>query len=181
MSILKLIPGQRIHFTVSAVEQVEGNYGPQYKFDGATPDDANATLFLNVSTAERQLDRIGYSLTSVVGQTVEIARTEKNGTKYTDINRVNGAVTPRAAAPSQPKQGFSSGGPLPYETETGGAPAEPKTAQWDKLFAAYDVCMDKAISVARKMESAQIGSDPSAVAAMAATLLIQADRQGLTR
>ena len=183
--ILKLIPGQRINFTVQGVDLVQGNFGPQYKFIGATPDDANAVLVLNVDAAQRQLNRIGMNADNVAGQTLEFARTEKNGTKYTDINLPSKmpqpAVKPLTTSGKAP---YSSGGPLPYETqsETGAPPVVAnKVDGFERLFKHYDVCMDHALHVATKMECAGVGSDPEAVAAIAATLLIQADRQGLTR
>ena len=184
--ILKLIPGQRINFTVSNTEEVQGNYGPQIKFTGQTPDDDNAVLFLNVDTATRQLARIGLDAQSVVGRQVEFARTEKNGTKYTDINKPSAMPQPSVKPlTTQGKEPYSSGPALPYEVEqeTGAPPAvvTNKADGFQRLFSHYDVCMDHALQVAKKMETAGVGSDPEAVAAIAATLLIQADRQGLTR
>jgi hypothetical protein len=189
--ILKLIPGQRIHFTVNGTEEVQGNFGPQIKFTGATPDDTDAVMFLNVDAAQRQLSRIGLSLASVCGRTVEFARTEKNGTKYTDINLPANGAPPKAKVDQTPRA-YSSGPHIPgidgpYQ-ETGAPPSgahgggeRDRTQQWDHLFAAYDLCLDKAVKIAKQMDAAQIGSSPESVAAIAATLLIQADRQGLTR
>ena len=179
MAILKLIPGQRITFTVSGADTVQGNYGPQIKFSGETPDDRDAVMFLNVETAERQLGRIGLDLQSVVGKAVEFERIEKNGTKFTNINRVANGAAPRASAPA--KQAYSSGPALPYETEqeTGAPPA---VAGFDKLFAAYSLIEDHVLATSvQKFERAKIGVSPESVAAQIATLLIQADRQGLTR
>lgn len=173
MPILKLIPGQKINLTVRSVERVEGNFGPQLMFTGETPDDSNATLYLNIGPAERQLDRIGLSAETVIGQTVEIARTEKNGTKYTDINRVNGSPpvqhTPKAA---QVKQAYTSGPPIRGLDEDGPA-ALP--SRLDSLFSLYSVCLDHVLAVeVPKLERAKIGASPEAVGSMTATLLIQA-------
>lgn len=69
-------------------------------------------------------------------------------------------------------------------SETGAAPNDgggSRIVAWGKLFEAYDLCMGKAVETAKKMDAAEIGSSPESVAAIAATLLIQADRQGLTR
>jgi hypothetical protein len=83
---------------------------------------------------------------------------------------------------TQGKQPYESGGPLPYEqSETGAPPTANKAEGFQRLFNAYDVCMGHALTVAQKMNKADVGSSPEAVAAIAATLLIQADRQGLTR
>lgn len=184
MAILKMIPGQRINFDVQAVEHVQGNFGPQYKFDGATPDDDHATIFLNTQTAERQLARVGLDVQSVIGRTVEFARTEKNGTKYTDINLPSRMPQPTTKpVATSGKEPYFSGPAIPGidNVETGAPPAQNKAEGFERLFQHYDVCMDHALQVAGKMEKAGVGSDPEAVAAIAATLLIQADRQGLTR
>lgn len=181
--ILKLIPGQRINFTVAAIEEVTGNFGPQLKFVGATPDDANAVMFLNVEPAQRQLARLHLDSYNVIGRTVEFARTEKNGTKYTDINLpANGTDKPKPLSTSG-KAPYSSGPALPYETEseTGAPPVANKAEGFQRLFNAYDVCFAHALTKAALMDKAEVGSSPEAVAAIAATLLIQADRQGLTR
>lgn len=182
MSILKLNPGDRVSLTVRSIDVVQGNYGPQYKFSGSTPDDTDAVLFLNVEPADKQLTRANLSSTSVIGQTIDVERVEKNGTKYTNIYRAgNGAVatqpTVRPVATSG-KLPYSSGPEIPGIDDD---VAPTKDTRWNTLFNAYDVCLDHALVAARKLEKAEIGSSPEAVAAMAATLLIQADRQGLTR
>jgi hypothetical protein len=177
--ILKLIPGQRINFTVEQVEEVKGNFGPQIKFTGATPDDADAVLFLNVEPATRQLERIGLDVKSVIGRTVEFERIEKNGTKYTNINRAEQAPAPKPAA-SNVKQAVSLGGPLPYELSETGAPPITVDPRLSKLFTVYDNCLDHALAVAKeKMDASDVGSSPEAVAAMAATLFIAAKEKGL--
>ena len=180
MSILKMIPGQKIAFTVERVEQVEGKFGPQYAFRGETPDDTDAVMYLNVDAAERQLSRIGLTHSSVVGQTVEFERTEKNGTKYTNINRTNGAPpVVDFKKLNQQKQAYSSGPALPYEQETGAPPHGESGSvhqKVDKMFSVYDVCLDHAHAVAKR----QFGNDvtDTAVAAMTATLFIAA-KEGL--
>jgi hypothetical protein len=176
--ILKLIPGQRINFTVAKTEEVQGNFGPQIKFTGETPDDADAVLFLNVDTAQRQLARIGYDTQSVIGRTVEFARTEKNGTKYTDINRVSTMPQPHSPpVATSGKAPYSSGGPLPFEqSETGAPPSSAvEVPTLDRVFHTYDVCFDHAYSVAHK----KMGNDCTheGIAAMAATLFIQAHKR----
>lgn len=81
------------------------------------------------------------------------------------------------------KEPYSGGPALPYETEseTGAPPVANKADGFQRLFNAYDVCLSHALTAAQKMDKANVGSSPEAVAAIAATLLIQADRQGLTR
>jgi hypothetical protein len=173
--IIKLIPGQKINLTVSAVEEVEGNYGPQYKFSGSTPDDANATLYLNVDTALKQLQRAGYAnVDAVVNTTLEVERVEKNGTKYTNLSRVNGA-----AKQSNAKQPYSSGAPLPWED---GAP-EPTTttvSKLDALLNLYHTIEDNILSVsAKKFATSGVGASPESIAAQIATVFIAAKDRGL--
>lgn len=189
MSIIKLIPGQRIAFGVGGTEIVEGNYGPQIKFSGATPDDGSAVLFLNVEPATRQLERIGLTVDSVVGQKLEIERVEKNGTKYTNIYKANSGnahmaapVQAKPAAPSNAKQPLSSGGPLPWEQEETGAP--PADAfpheKLDHLFRVYSIIEDHVLATSvQKFTKAQVGSSPESVAAQIATLLIAAQKAGV--
>jgi hypothetical protein len=172
--ILKLIPGQRIHFTVTATEPAEGKFGPQIKFTGTTPDDADAVMFLNVDAAQRQLGRIGLDTSSVVGRTVEFARTEKNGTKYTDINLPANGTPPKAKVDQTPRA-YSSGPHIPgidgpYQ-ETGAPPAD-MTSKLDAMFSLYDTCLAHAHSSAKRAFGNDVTDE--AVAAMAATLYIQA-------
>ena len=178
MPILKLEAGQRVTFAVRSTEIVEGKFGQQVKFCGETAD-GEAILFLNIEPARRQLSRISMDERTVQGQTVEFERVSRDGTLYTNINRVANGTAPRASAPA--KQAYSSGPALPYETEqeTGAPPA---VAGFDKLFAAYSLIEDHVLATSvQKFERAKIGVSPESVAAQIATLLIQADRQGLTR
>lgn len=180
--IIKLIPGQRIALTVAKTEEVEGNYGPQIKFSGSTPDDHDAAIFLNVETAQQQLSRINLGVESVIGHTVEIERVEKNGRKFTNINRLDSVAATAGNKASTAKQAFAAGGPLPWEQEETGAPpvaapAKADTGKLDRMFALYDVCLDHAHAVAKKKFGADVTDE--AVAAMTATLYIQANQKGL--
>lgn len=76
------------------------------------------------------------------------------------------------AAPANAKQPLSSGGPLPWEKEDA-LPHE----KLDKMFNVYDACLDHAHIAAIK----RFGKDvtDTAVAAMAATLYIDARKSGL--
>lgn len=179
MSIIKLIPGQRVALTVAKTETVEGNYGPQIKFTGTTPDDHDAALYLNVDTATQQLGRIGYTPDSVIGHAVEIERIEKNGRKFTNINKLNGAP----AAASTEKQPYASGGPLPWEQEETGAPPKADALPTDKLdhlFRVYSVIEDHVLKTSvPKFTKADVGTTPESVAAQIATLLIAAQKVGV--
>lgn len=72
------------------------------------------------------------------------------------------------------KEPYSSGPALPYETETGAPPGASPVPRLDALFNTYDVCFDHAHQLAQK----KLGNDASheGIAAMAATLFIQAQR-----
>lgn len=181
MSTLKLIPGQRVNLTIAAIEQVQGNFGPQYAFKGSTPDDDKATLYINIDTADRQLARLGYDAHSAIGQTIEVARTEKNGTKYTDFNRPSTLPQPNTKPVST--TGYSAGPHIPaidgpvYREETGAPPKPtPRTDRLDALFTVYDICFDHALQVAKKMDAADIGSDAETVHSIASTLFIGATK-----
>lgn len=173
MATLKLIPGQRVNLRIDGVEQVQGNFGPQYAFKGATPDDQNATLYLNVDTADRQLARLGRDTSSIVGQTIEVARTEKNGTKYTDFNWPGTApLQPAPRSTPQPSsRPVSTQGKEPYSA----GPVIPgiDVPQLDDLFNVYDVCLGHAQTAARAIPNAT----PETVASIAATLFIQAAKR----
>jgi hypothetical protein len=162
MSILKLNPGDRVSLTVRNVEVVEGNYGPQYKFSGETPGDSCAVIFLNLEPADKQLARAGLKSGTLVGETIDIERVEKNGTKYTNIYRASNIT------PSQQKQPFSAGPRIPQMDE----PIDP--TKLDRLFALYAVCLSEAMGQAGKMEDSIGTASPECVASMAATLFIQA-------
>jgi hypothetical protein len=179
MSILKMVPGQKVAFTVERVEQVEGKFGPQFAFHGSTPDDAAATMYMNVDAAQRQLSRISLSPTSVVGQTVEFARTEKNGTKYTDINRLDNHAAHAGNKASTAKQGYTSGGPIAGldDAETGAQPVAKTVPTLDKLFNLYDTCFAHAYSLAERTMKQDASHE--GISAMAATIFIAAKERGL--
>jgi len=176
MSIVKLEPGQKQLFEVAGVEQVEGKFGPQFKFTEARGD----IMFLNVDAALRQLGRIGLTAETSVGYILEFERVEKDGTKYTNINKPGAAKL--AAAPTA-KQAFTTGGHIPEidgpYTETGAPPHEaPSTAdKLLKLFQVYDVCFDHALSLAHRTQGTKATYE--GIAAQAATLFIQAAQRGI--
>jgi hypothetical protein len=81
------------------------------------------------------------------------------------------------SAPPAEKQGYSTGGPLPYEVadapiahaETG---APPSTGKLDDLFHLYDVCFEHAYQIAHKKMGADCTHE--GIAAQAAALFIAA-------
>lgn len=177
MSILKLSKGDRARFTVSRVEIANGEHGEQYKFVGSTPTDADAAFFMGMESAERQLGRIGLTVASVVGQTVEFAKPDK----YIDINKANGTA-PAAAAPTG-KQPFSAG---PHVAGIDGdAPTDAQATrveQLKKLASLHKRCLQFVIDEEIPMlEKPKIGASPESVSALTAQLFIAATQAGLHR
>lgn len=94
----------------------------------------------------------------------------------------NGTAPVQAAPVSTEKQAFTSGPHIP-EID-GPKPAEPAMAagiaKLSAAFALYDVCQDHVLAVVvPKLDKAGIGSSDVSVAAMSATLFIQASQRGL--
>jgi hypothetical protein len=190
---------QPVALTVTACKTVEGNYGPQYQLDGHTADHGDVTLYLNVSTAQRQLDRLGVDAQTIVGETIEVERVVKDGKTYTNLNRARAAraATPTNGKPATQattaKQAYNAGpriegmdaddyAPTPLASVHHPAPptvADPTTSRLDKLFALHDACLAHALSQTAQLERAKVGDSPEAISARAATLLIQATQRGM--
>lgn len=199
MSIIKLQKGQSVHFTVTGVvpdvPATNPKYGPSTKFVGRTPTDPDAAIFLTPSSAERQLGRIGHTIESVVGHTVEFAKPGE----YVDINAIEGAPThaapavvaaPQGPAPVAPKasnakQPFTSGPPIAgldddaAPTETGG---DGKADLWRRLRVLHKKCLGFVLAEeAPLLTKADIGDSPEAVSALAGELFWAAVESGLHR
>jgi hypothetical protein len=105
---------------------------------------------------------------------VEMVMRQAAGEKYANfsINTCGEARTvPATPKPvSTTKQPTNIGGPLPWEQEETGAP--PARADVPASFALYDRCFEHAFKVA----SAAKITDQQAIASMAATLYIQANK-----
>lgn len=88
---------------------------------------------------------------------------------------VKQGAAPRAAAPAPAaKQPYSVGGPIPgVDDEHPALPHE----KLDRMFALYDLCVAHAHKVAKREFGADVTD--TAVAAMSATLYIQANQKGL--
>lgn len=172
--ILKLEAGQRIAFAVRGTEVVEGKFGQQIKFSGDTPA-GDAILFLNIDPARRQLARIALDERTVVGQTVEFERVNKEGTLFTNINRVNGNGSPQpttAPAPRpavQQKEAVSLGGPIPgMEGETSEA--------WKQMEDRMAAAITSAKALAKLLPNVPANED---VRSLASSLFIEAGRKGI--
>lgn len=190
MAIIKLAKGDHflVHIT-SVVRDVPSSYGPEVKFVGQTATDPDVAIFLKPETAERQLGRIGLTLDSVVGQTVEFAKPDK----YIDINRCDQqpttrltppptVVAPPAAVAAATKMGFTSGPHVPgLDPAPAPAPvATPSTAdRLTALFALYDKCFDHAALTSKRLAAVGITTTHEGIAAQTATLYIAAKERGL--
>lgn len=102
--IVKIGPGESLNLLVESATVVEGQYGPQVQFDGQNFENENVTVYIGADTANRQLERIGATVESIVGATIKIEKVQKNGKTYTNINRLggNGAApktAPKVATP----------------------------------------------------------------------------------
>jgi len=155
MAIHKLADGP-LTMTVVAVEQSEGNYGPQYRFTG---EDGTA-VFVSESSGQKQLARLGLTVDSVVGKTIYLEQIQKNGTRYTNIALAGaGTATPRptAAAPA-------AAAPAPRQSV-------------EELGAIYQQCVDQAmITIGNRLMDSGTPFDGAVIQAAAATLFIKATR-----
>lgn len=156
MAILKLAEGPVV-VTITGVEQVEGNFGPQVKFTTESGD----LLFVNELPATKQLARLKLDFDTVVGSTLRFEQVKKNGTTFTNIDLAQEGATsaPRAAVAHAP-------------VARAAAPMDVPT-----IAAIYAQCVDQAIAIfGAKCEQAGVAVDATALQAAAATMFIKATR-----
>lgn len=187
-TIVKLkAPGESITLAVRDCKKLEMGRFPGLGFFGVDGDQPVVVEMPEVS-ADRQLARLGHTRESIVGRTITISRADNpaDATKpYWNINLAAGngnGHTAKATAAAAPEAGGPIAGlddlpdePPPIE-EAYAAPV-PATAAIDKLnalFRLYDLCFDHASGIARRRTS--LNPD---VAAIAATLYIQANNRGV--
>lgn len=187
MSKLTLQVGNPITLTVSGASEVEGNYGPQAKFDSD-----EGTLYLTLSTAQRQLDRLGLDLQTVAGETLTFEKVEKAGKTFTNINRA-----PRSQPSVKPlaKGEYAAGGFDPVtgrdtildeqeQHETQAVKAIQQGADYAErmvnLSKLYGACLNIAFTqVPAACKTANVPVTAEALVAATATLLIAADKRGI--
>jgi hypothetical protein len=177
MAILKLEVGKPITMRVASVEQAEGQFGPQTKFEFRNGD----VLFLSRTTAERQLERIGGLAPN------EIVRFEKvqKGTKtFVNIDRVDESESgasegngtggahsaPRSGAPTTGKGASAAegSGPKSPPATTPAAPAKPSEL--------YEKVTDYVLAtIVPKMKAAGVPVTHEGTSAQIATLFIAAN------
>lgn len=158
MAIHKLSDGP-ITLQIKSVEEVEGNFGPQWKFEGTNGD----LVFLSSSAAERQVTRLNLDSQSVVGQILHFSQTKKDGKTFNNI-ALAGAQPPAGATPAAPRAAAAPAAPAPKMTV-----AEAATL--------YDECVRAAMTtLGLRCEEASIPFDAAAIQSAAATIFIKVTR-----
>lgn len=191
-------PGESITLAVQECKKLETGKFPGVGFIGS---DGNGRVVVEVpeGSADRQLSRLGHTRESIVGRSVTISRADNpnDASKpYWNIALANGVhPAPKAQAQTQaPEIGSIPGlddddmpppveeayatdvraqqrhphafAPMPIEEST--------TDKLNALFNLYDACFDHAAHLAQRY--AKLNPD---VAAMGATIFIQANQRGL--
>ncbi len=182
-------PGDTATLTITGCELVQGEYGPQIKFDADNGD----TIYVPQSSVDRQVDRMGVGdYADCVGKTLTFFRAPNHkpgGKPWWNIDQA------RTEDVRTPRTNGNGAKLLPYETgdedylqETGGPPqatqakAAPRPAVADAIdatdkFAAlcekYDECAKHIVTViVPAMTNHGITMDASATVAAIATLYI---------
>lgn len=156
MAIHKLAMGP-ITLNVVAVDEAEGNFGPQICFTG----DDGTQVYVSLASATSQLDRNKLTFETAIGQRLHFEQVKKDGKTFTNINRAgaasaNGAAPAAAAAPAR-----------------AAAPAMTMA----ELTALYGQCVDAAMAtIGMKLEGVGVPFDGAVIQAAAATLFIKATR-----
>jgi hypothetical protein len=154
MAIHKLATGP-ITMTVVAVDETEGNFGPQVQFTG----DDGTTVYVSLSSATSQLDRNKLNFETAIGQRLHFEQIKKDGKTFTNINRVPAGVGAPAAAAVAPARAAAPVLSIP------------------ELTALYAQCVDAAmVTIGVKLESAGVPFDGAVIQSAAATLFIKATR-----
>jgi hypothetical protein len=157
MAIHKLAMGP-ITMNVVALDQAEGNFGPQICFTG----DDGTQVYVSLSSATSQLDRLKLNFETAVGQRLHFEQVKKDGKTFTNINRA-GVAAPVAT-------GTASAGAVAAR------PAAP-TMSVPELGVIYAQCVDAAMmTIGAKLEETGVPFDGAVIQAAAATLFIKATR-----
>jgi hypothetical protein len=154
MPIHKLAMGP-IALNVVAAEQTEGQFGTQVLFTG----DDNTQVYVSLASATGQLQRIGLTIPTSVGQRLHFEQVKKDGKTFTNILRAGAA--PAGAPASAPAMASA---------------AAPKMGL-DEIAALYGQCVSHALDqLYRQCEDHGIGVNAEAIQAAAATMFIKATR-----
>lgn len=174
-------PGESITLTVHECKKMETGRYPGVGFIGS---DGTSRVVVEVpdAAADRQLSRLGHTRESIVGRSVTISRAANPNAP--DKPYWNVALANAPVAHTNGKHAPEAGGPIaglddlpdePPPVDEAYAPvASVSIGKLDALFNLYDACFDHAMQAARKAH----GLNPD-VAAIAATLFIQANERGI--
>ena len=153
MPIHKLAVGPITLSPVTAIENAEGNFGPQMVFKGNADD----IVFISEMSGAKGLARLNLTPETAIGKTLTLEQIKKDGKTFTNIHlggNAGGATA--AAAPAYaaaPKQSLG------------------------ELATVYGECVAYAMAtLGMKCEEAGIPIDAAAIQSAAATLFIKATR-----
>lgn len=169
MAILKLEVGKPIMMTIRDTDDVEGQFGPQKKFEAENGD----CLFMSRDTANRQLERINGVMP---GDMVRFEKVAKGSKTFINIDHVENAERAKQGNGSGPapagKAGASTSGggvatPLPPQ------PPAPSPAKPSEL---YEKVTDYVLAtIVPKMKAAGVPVTHEGTSAQIATLFIAAN------
>jgi hypothetical protein len=156
MAIHKLAMGP-ITLNVVALDQAEGNFGPQICFTG----DDGTQVYVSLSSATSQLDRNKLTFETAVGQRLHFEQIKKDGKTFTNINRAGTASVATGTAPVA-APALKAASPAMSVSE---------------LAAIYVQCVDAAMmTIGAKLEETGVPFDGAVIQSAAATLFIKATR-----
>ena len=203
MSIIKLQnEGETLTMDVAGCEQVEGQFGEQVKFTAENGD----VLYLPKTSADNQLDRLNLSYAECIGNRLTFSRdkNKKAGAKpYWGINVAgpHKAPSPRVTSPyadgakpqpfdepTRAEVGMSGPPNAPLHGEEDDEPtpltakSEGERIQREALERTYFALWARCAAYQARVGAAdRVPVDGSSVNAMAATIWVAFDKQGLLR
>lgn len=169
MSILKLQVGEPITMAVAKVRAVDGQFGPQLAFDSESGD----TLFLGQETAERQLERIGYTTESVAGKALLFEKVQKGTKTFVNINPASKAGAAKASGANGGAGAASSNG---VGHSNGNRVSESPARQSAALSPVYMEALVEAKKIVAASGLKAVSSDN--VLSVAACLFIEHNKSG---
>lgn len=165
MAILKLKDaGDEATLDIVTAAVIQGEYGMQVQFDANTGD----TLYVPLSSVERQLDRCGVAtVEELSGRTLHFFRAPNHkpgGKPFWNIDSAKPGDVVKTNGNGKPAAQYETPARLPGEDD------EPNG--FDLLLKKYTECVSESVGLAQRIAKAGIAVDGSAVSAMAATLFI---------
>jgi hypothetical protein len=164
MATHKLATGPLI-ITVTDARIVEGNFGTQVRFEGEAPGAGDVDVYVNESTAIKQLERLAMDIHTVIGETLHIEQIKKDGRTYTNFRRITNP---------QPVPGPSS--PDEVMAPTAARRAVPASGI-EGVLDLYEECLKGAVKLSSGLDEAGFAVSADNLIAMTATIFIQASRR----